>query len=155
MRSSNRGRPVVILLLLATALLLYGVAAVAEGEKADNPPDLTEMGLEEISINGLENLYGPAEFTHKAHVEYTGNCTECHHHSPAGEYPACSECHSSRKILKPAQGQNGVRSDDKSPGLKAAFHQQCMACHKDMGSGPMGCTDCHAKKQPAKKKEAK
>jgi Class III cytochrome C family len=138
------------LLLMAMALLLYGAVAIAEGETADSPPDLTEMGLEEISVKGMENLYGPVEFTHKGHLDYAGSCTECHHHSPAGEYPACSDCHAATKVLKPAEGQSGVKSTDKMLGLKAAYHQQCMNCHKEMESGPMGCTDCHSKKQPQK-----
>ncbi len=158
MRLFHRGKLFSFIFLAAVALLLYGAVAIAEGEKAASPPDLTEMGLEEISINGLENLYGPSEFTHKGHLEYAGSCTECHHHSPADEYLACGECHAARKILTPAKGQNGVRDNDKFPSLKAAYHQQCMNCHKEMESGPMGCTDCHAKKKPAatpKKDEAK
>jgi len=149
MSIKNRGPMFPVLFLLAMVLLFYGALAIVEGETPAPPPDLSAMGLEDISINGLENLYGPSAFTHKAHVDYAGSCTECHHHSPAGEYPACAECHSARPILTPAEGQNGVRSDDKMPGLKAAYHQQCMNCHKSMESGPMGCTDCHAKKEKA------
>lgn len=151
MRSKIHGIFSSVFYLLVMALLLFGALAIAEGEKAPGPPDLTEMGLEEISINGIANIYGPAEFTHKGHLEYAGSCTKCHHHSPADEFPACSECHASRKILTPPKDQNGVRDDDKMPSLKAAYHQQCMNCHKEMDSGPMGCTDCHAKKKPAAK----
>jgi hypothetical protein len=78
-------------------------------------------------------------FTHKAHLGYAGDCGACHHHSPAGEYPACGQCHSAKEVKTAA---------DKTIGLKGAYHRQCMDCHKAMGSGPMGCTDCHAKAKP-------
>jgi hypothetical protein len=30
-------------------------------------------------------------------------------------------------------------------GLKAAYHQQCMDCHKQMNKGPIDCIGCHTK----------
>ncbi|MBM4372816.1 MAG: cytochrome c3 family protein, partial [Deltaproteobacteria bacterium] len=62
------------------------------------------------------------------------DCETCHHHASSVEHtPPCRECH-------------GLSSDDLDrPGLKGAYHRQCMNCHREMGSGPMGCEDCHAK----------
>jgi hypothetical protein len=31
-----------------------------------------------------------------------------------------------------------------TPGLKAAYHWNCVNCHEDMG-GPTECQDCHAR----------
>jgi len=103
------------------------------------------MAPETATLDSLKKLYGPVEFTHKAHTGYAGDCAVCHHHSQPGEYFPCSQCHSGKPIKT---------AKDRLPGLKAAYHQQCMNCHKTSGSGPTGCTDCHEKlKQPAADKK--
>jgi hypothetical protein len=64
-------------------------------------------------------------------------CVGCHHHSPAGARPPpCRSCHS--------QAADATRD---RPGLKAAYHRQCLGCHIDMGVSKQGCTDCHAVKE--------
>jgi len=64
-------------------------------------------------------------------------CRACHHNSPAAKKPpSCTNCHG-----KPFDDINPLR-----PGLKAAYHQLCFGCHKEMGiekPSPTGCTDCH------------
>jgi hypothetical protein len=135
------GVPVVT--VLAFLALTAGVVAFAQTKDAKKapPPNPADFAPESATIGGIKKLYGPVEFTHKAHVGYAGDCAACHHHSPAGEYHPCGKCHSASEV-KTAQ--------DRLPGLKAAYHRQCMDCHKAAGSGPMGCTDCHEKvKQPA------
>jgi len=77
-----------------------------------------------IVIKGLEKLYGPVEFSHGDHEELAEDCSSCHHHSD--EPLACGE-------------KAGI-------GLKGAYHGLCIGCHKESESGPVGCTDCHAKK---------
>jgi hypothetical protein len=67
-------------------------------------------------------------------------CQGCHHNSPvAKKPPACASCHG-----QPFDGRNLFR-----PGLQAAYHLQCMECHKDMGiEKPVAtnCTGCHKEK---------
>jgi hypothetical protein len=67
----------------------------------------------------------------------SGDCVTCHHRSPAGETLACPACHS----IKPA-----LKKDD-VPSLKAAYHLQCMECHRQQDVELARCTFCHAKKQ--------
>ena len=93
-------------------------------------------GPESLTLNRLENRYESVIFSHGMHSEMTESCAACHHHSPAGQTPSCGECHG-----KPFDPEKLG-----TPGLKGAYHLQCMGCHKEMGSGPMGCTDCHDKK---------
>ncbi|MFW5739553.1 MAG: sulfate respiration complex hexadecaheme cytochrome HmcA [Myxococcota bacterium] len=95
--------------------------------------------------------YGPAKLPHRLIVErldriarndglaarFHGNvetlCAGCHHHSPVGmRPPKCASCH--------AADNEEVRD---RPGLKAAFHRQCIECHQQMDI-KAGCTDCHA-----------
>lgn len=129
-------------LLLSSLLLLAAVVvAFAEETKTQKKPDPAEFAPETVTIEGIKKLFGPAMFTHKAHLGYAGKCEECHHHSPAGEYPTCGECHKKDEVKT---------KNDRLIGLKGAYHNQCMGCHKSAGSGPMGCTDCHEKvKAPA------
>lgn len=63
-------------------------------------------------------------------------CAGCHHRTPAGRRsPPCASCH----------GRTDHATRDQ-PGLKAAYHRQCMGCHQRMGlTKLMGCHSCHAK----------
>lgn len=110
---------------------------------------------ETVIIKELSNQYGSVELPHRQIINalasdiknsklasYFHNnketlCQACHHNSPASNTPPrCSSCHN-----KPFDDSNPLK-----PGLKAAFHQQCMDCHDRMGiSEPKstGCVDCH------------
>ncbi|RME20221.1 MAG: hypothetical protein D6806_16795 [Deltaproteobacteria bacterium] len=68
-------------------------------------------------------------------------CAGCHHHQPLGQRPAaCGSCHQLRPDL----------ATDR-PGLKEAYHRQCLGCHRAMGLKKQGCTDCHKEeKKPGK-----
>jgi len=91
---------------------------------------------EMLTLSSLENRHDPVTFSHLMHTEMTEDCATCHHHSPTGETPSCGECH-------------GAPFDPKNlnmPGLKGAYHLQCLGCHREMDTGPVGCTECHAKK---------
>jgi hypothetical protein len=95
-----------------------------------------EKGPELSILNALEKIYEPVTFSHGMHTLVADDCATCHHHSEPGVTLACKECH-------------GVPFDPKNldmPGLKGAYHLQCMGCHREIGSGPLGCTECHAKK---------
>lgn len=71
------------------------------------------------------------------HTEKETICQACHHNSPASQKPpGCTTCHG-----KPFDKMNPTR-----PGLKAAYHQLCLGCHKEMQiekPSPTGCTECH------------
>ncbi len=96
------------------------------------PKDETET----YTLSGLEKIYEPVIFSHSMHAEISGECKSCHHHSPPGQTPSCGECH----------GAPFDPNNLNMPGLKGAYHLQCLGCHRDMDSGPVGCTECHAKK---------
>ncbi len=67
-------------------------------------------------------------------------CQGCHHNSPPSKTPPkCQSCHG-----KPFEQGAGDR-----PGLKAAYHQQCMDCHAAMKlekPKATACADCHAER---------
>lgn len=92
----------------------------------------TDEGPSIIVLGQPGNMYEPVTFDHRSHAgmgSMGDGCSSCHHYTPAGHVPPCTECH-----LKPAKlGQ---------PGLKGAYHRQCLGCHKKW-SGSNDCINCH------------
>ncbi len=109
---------------------------------------------EKVIIDKLSDQYGAVELPHRRIIDsvlfdinksklashfHNGKetiCLGCHHNSPKGKTLRCYACHS-------------ISSDDKDlsrPGLKVAYHQQCIGCHELMGiESPKAtaCVDCH------------
>jgi len=102
-----------------------------------------EAAPDKIVLNklaGPPDLYEPVEFAHRAHAkmsEMSGNCVLCHHYNRPGSVLACSECHATETTSKNA--------DLSKPGLKGAYHRQCMKCHQECGLATE-CESCHAAK---------
>ena len=119
--------------LTLMAILVTSICFMALAYSDDKP--------ETITLDGLSNIYGPVDFSHGAHTEIADDCATCHHHSEKGSTPSCQECHEPISIYnyKGAMRTTGL-------GLKGAYHNQCIGCHKEADSGPLGCTDCHIKK---------
>ena len=98
--------------------------------------------LDSPIIKKTEDRYGPVRFMHSKHAAITKDCALCHHFRPvdenASETVRCSACH-----------QDSFRQDHPERlGLKAAYHQQCLECHRQMDKGPIDCIGCHQKKVP-------
>lgn len=104
-----------------------------------------EQGPAEVVMDELENLYEPVIFNHKVHAgmaDMCEGCQCCHHYSPTDTFhPPCKECHD------PEVAHEHVRQ----PGLKGAYHRQCMGCHRNW-SQETECEVCHAMKSEKKKK---
>jgi len=115
-----------------------------------------------VSIDILEDQYGPALLPHRAIVEslrrdiaanrvathFHGHedvvCQGCHHHSPVGQKPPlCESCH----------GEPFDEGYIHIPGLYGAYHRQCIGCHERMNIEPgrTDCEGCHIKKKPGEK----
>jgi hypothetical protein len=98
-----------------------------------------------VILNELEDRYLPVPFDHGGHsrmAEMAGGCALCHHYTPEGlKHPACKTCHE----IGPGKG------DIRKPGLKGAYHRQCLSCHREW-SGENQCSVCHhARSQSASK----
>lgn len=113
---------------------------------------------ETVEIGALSDKYEPSKMPHRKIVQtmldaVAGNkmaagfhtdpgtfCQGCHHNSPVSKTPPkCQSCHG-----KPFETAKGDR-----PGLKAAYHQQCMGCHTAMKlekPKATACKDCHAER---------
>lgn len=98
-------------------------------------------------VKAEKDLYGPSTFTHKLHAEMSlmsGGCSICHHFNPPGKIVSCSECHENQR----------ERVDLTKPDLKAAFHRQCMDCHKTW-EAKTECESCHQLNSNVSKVETK
>ena len=108
---------------------------------------------ETVTIKELMNKYEPVKLPHRKivksmvskiknnqlanyfHHEKGTVCQGCHHNSPAAKQPPkCVSCHS-----KPFNAKDPFK-----PGLMAAYHRQCMECHKAMNIKKPVSTDCNA-----------
>jgi hypothetical protein len=98
-----------------------------------------DLGPNVVILDDLEDLYVPVRFDHKAHATMSGmmsGCETCHHFTPPNsDHPECKECH-------PVEI---MHEDLSQPGLKGAYHRQCMGCHSDWDTDT-ACAVCHEKK---------
>jgi hypothetical protein len=96
-------------------------------------------GPDVVVISEMSENYSGVVFSHKMHAEMSEistGCTGCHHFNTTGPVLNCRKCHESTR----------ERENVSIPDLKAAFHRQCMTCHKQW-SGENGCNSmCHLRK---------
>jgi hypothetical protein len=133
-------------------------ASLLEARKPVTATFSNEDIPETVEIKLLSKQYEPAKLPHRKIVQTLVKnikdsklagyfhrdpgtvCQGCHHNSPvAKKPPACASCHG-----QPFDGRNLFK-----PGLQAAYHLQCMECHRDMGiEKPVAtnCTGCHKEK---------
>ena len=107
-------------------------------------------GPEVVLINEMSENYGGVVFSHRLHAEMsemTSGCEVCHHYNTTGPILNCRGCHENKRM----------RENVAIPDLKAAYHRQCLTCHKQW-SYENGCnTQCHLQKGSdidARRKEA-
>jgi len=124
---------------------------------------------DEVTIETLAQYYDAVEFDHAMHMDVADDCSVCHHHTTGTgavdgrcakchteeveqDVVACQDCHAkdpfSAENIR-LETDTYVYHDDK-PGLKAAYHLNCLGCHKEM-DGPTGCQDCHGRNEAGDK----
>ncbi len=139
------------------------IQAAADHLLASRQPVVEPVAIdqipEKVTIKSLTDQYEAAVMPHRQivlklteavkgnrlaeyfHADATTLCQGCHHNSPASlKPPQCASCHG-----RTSEALNLTR-----PGLLAAYHQQCIQCHDEMGlQKPVSreCTACHAKRK--------
>ncbi len=138
--------------------------------KSGKPAEVAQMALKDLSsqykpvqldkipenivIDVLSKEYKPSSFPHRKmiqaiflrveksdmakafHNDQAGLCMGCHHNSPKTlEPPKCASCHSRK-------GPDTKDGSDGRPGLKGAYHGQCITCHEKMEVKTIAATDC-------------
>ncbi|MCJ2164795.1 MULTISPECIES: sulfate respiration complex hexadecaheme cytochrome HmcA [unclassified Pseudodesulfovibrio] len=136
------------------------LAAKAATVIAARPQSPAQVAVEDIpefvNIGVISDKYLPSKMPHRKivlslmdgmkdsqlatafHAAPEAICAGCHHNSPATKTPPkCASCHG-----KPFAVEG-------KPGLKAAYHGQCMSCHTEMKlekPAATNCVACHEKK---------
>jgi hypothetical protein len=124
---------------------ITGAANLLDCSRMDGKeiPDYTAIQAPDVFIlDQLSDIYEPVVFPHKLHASMTEmgqGCEVCHHNNPPDRIPPCRECHGG--------ASNPV--DLRQPGLKGAYHRQCLGCHRDWTHASK-CEICHAKIDPNK-----
>ncbi|WFS61892.1 cytochrome c3 family protein [Pseudodesulfovibrio thermohalotolerans] len=128
------------------------IAARPETQAMVAEKDIPEF----VNIEALADQYQPSKMPHRKivltlmkgmkdnrlaatfHTSPEAVCAGCHHNAPATlTPPKCASCHG-----KPFETEG-------RPGLKAAYHGQCMSCHQEMKlekPAATNCVACHEKK---------
>lgn len=139
--------------------LMMALALVATGSLAQ----AAEMP-EQVSLDSLAKLFEGVEFDHAMHTDLGEDCSACHHHATGTGTTdeRCISCHAdsnevasvgcrSCHVAEPFSAEhinrkalNLYQYHVDMPGLKAAYHWNCIGCHEAM-DGPTGCQDCHTR----------
>ncbi|MDD5362373.1 MAG: cytochrome c3 family protein [Ignavibacteria bacterium] len=96
-------------------------------------------GPDEVVIDAMSENYNGVAFSHKIHAQMSDmstGCSGCHHYNTSGRLLSCLECHDSKRS----------REDITVPDLKAAYHRQCLTCHKQWFHENGCSTMCHTRK---------
>ena len=150
MKSNPKAMLAAAVLLLAGALPVTGQAGMSQQEAPET-----------VTIDALANLYQPVAFSHvrharlapckdchhhtTGHLDMDPNCVRCHAHSPESTTVSCEDCHSHKQFY-PEQvtaGDNPNLYHIDKPGLKGAYHLNCLPCHVAKNA-PSHCEGCHA-----------
>lgn len=116
----------------ASVINISDAIVPVQTEGAENVLAASDNGWMKVNESEyLFNKYGQDTEFHKI-MSAKVSCTTCHHNS-GDEIHACKDCHDS-----PTNPHDSTK-----PGLKAAYHQRCIECHKEKFSGPDSCTTCH------------
>ncbi|NPU97649.1 MAG: cytochrome c3 family protein [Candidatus Omnitrophica bacterium] len=90
-------------------------------------------------LKAVEDLYVPVRFNHATHAHMSSTvegCQMCHHYNEKGAIPAsCKSCHP----------VDIIHENIAQPGLKGAYHRQCVGCHTQWDRNT-DCVICHEKK---------
>lgn len=100
----------------------------------ESPDEAPEVEI----LKDLSERYMPVVFPHKMHAQMStmsGGCETCHHYNTIGPIQSCINCHAKKRSV----------NDLGKPNLEAAYHQQCINCHRGW-SHTIDCTSCHALK---------
>ena len=136
--------------VLAIILLIVGIFSYAVGALSAKPAEVPMWLM-------LKAVAGNVLFHHQTHADDNGYgiaCLDCHHHPQEedADAQACGACHSPAGDLESVQDtclecHSAEDYEDIEPVKRgAAFHQQCIGCHEELGIGPgeKSCNACHA-----------
>lgn len=117
---------------------------------------------DKLLVKSLEKQFKPAELVHQKIIKKLVTISNTNSlartfHAAKGENAICAGCHHKMEMTAAKKVPNcttchGRRFDPKEmgkPGILAAYHRQCMGCHKAMNQKPQAleCVKCHKDKE--------
>lgn len=134
--------------LAGLLVMLITVPVVQDGAaKAPAADPSSDLGPDVVMLDQVKGCYGTVRFEHLLHAKMStiaGGCVNCHHdaddHVEGPEALAqtgpvikpCRTCHEPNSVV--------VTGD--VPGLRGAYHRQCLSCHTDWAH-ENACGFCH------------
>lgn len=97
------------------------------------------------SVNALSDMYEGVRFMHRKHASVLKDCTLCHHRIPREDgdtygMPVTLQLLREKEIVPSGCAAcHGKPFNEKqlhTPGLKGAYHQLCMDCHRESEQVP-------------------
>lgn len=131
-------------------MLVMLITAPMAGDGSAKPPagdPSSDLGPDVVMLDQVKGCYGTVRFEHLLHAKMSsiaGGCVNCHHDAKdhvqkSGEGPStgpvirpCRTCHEPNSVI--------VTGD--IPGLKGAYHRQCLGCHTNW-THENACGFCH------------
>jgi hypothetical protein len=145
--------------IIAVLVIFVGAFFVTAKEGSDCPAEAPKGNVTIKSPAWEKHTKCPVDFSHQAHAEdYEIACADCHHVYKDGKnvweqgQPACpcASCHTDLTI----EGEKKLPEDQQKLNLKLAYHDNCIACHRNLKKedpktgAPVTCTGCHPKECP-------
>jgi hypothetical protein len=155
--------PLIVFLLLQIGSVSFAAAPTTTTTTTTTRTTTTAtlFGPDVVLLRELVALYEPVPFAHASHArmaEMWDGCTTCHHRPPSTQptteaavhlinartqdastkIPACKSCHA----ILPVDA-----ASIRQPTLKAAYHRQCLNCHREWMHGN-ACVICHKPLDP-------
>jgi hypothetical protein len=142
--------------LLGAAMILVMLSVPAAGTAIVPVPPPGVIEIDNLPGQGISVF-----FDHELHNGYA-SCVECHHHVTGlpPSNPVCASCHRKAVVLDAIgcrdchvverfadeylENQNLSKCYHfDTVGLQGAYHLRCINCHLAIGTGPVGCHECH------------
>lgn len=127
------------------------ISATPKQPEAPSPPNAQpspDLGPEVVMLDQVRGCYGTVRFEHLLHAQMSnisGGCVNCHHDAD-DKVEGAEVATSSGPVIRPCRTCHEVTSvvvtGDK-PGLRGAYHRQCLGCHSDW-THENACGFCHA-----------
>ncbi len=137
-----------MLLMVISVPIAISAAPKKDDGKGPGAQPSADLGPEIVMLDQVRGCYGTVRFEHLLHAQMSnmsGGCVNCHHDADdkvEGAEPVtmtgpvirpCRTCHETTSV---------VVTGDK-PGLRGAYHRQCLGCHSDWAH-ENACGFCHA-----------
>lgn len=132
-----------ILITMTIILLAFCLYAATQEVNVTSENILQEVP-DILVLEQFSEQYAPVTFDHKLHTqpmtEMGIECSSCHHYSKPDYFPPCSKCHHTKS------DEINSTFPLNRPSIEAAYHRQCVNCHREWSRDIIECSSCHVER---------